>query len=187
MMVLRQVAGALVILLSCALIGCGGGDDRPRPFGKIDAERRGLPALYLTIDGREVTSSRDKGIVINRGDIAWPAYTCTNPDCPGEKPQLFIWPDPMFSVKEDGSLGDRSFHSAEEWEDAMREMGGHLQPTCPACLPQRNLETESDKQKQQYSDWVQLYVLPKTEERLRELDEERLRRQEYIDHRVGSQ
>lgn len=175
------------------IVGLAGGcsDTKPRSLEEIEQDRLSLPALYLNDSGQEVIAPGNRGLFVDEasGEIAWPAYTCTNPDCPGEpsggrKEFVFTWPDPRYYVAEDGTLGTREYDAAE-WLAALKEMGGHEVPTCPACLEQRDLGQESRAEIEKYRLWVEPYVLPGTDERLAALAAEKQQRAEYIERRLA--
>lgn len=165
--------------------GCGARDDTPRTPQQIDAERESLPALYLTKSGREIIAPRNpERAIANRGELAYAAWACRNPNCPGEKngdrPFLFVWPNPLAELNADGTLGRREQKPNEDYVDLLRAMNIPETPTCPACLQQRNVAKESTAQRNQYFTWCEEFVLPETAARLKELDEEHRRRIEYV-------
>lgn len=171
-------------LVAIPLAGCG--SDKPRPLDEIKAERLALPALYLTLNGEEVIAPRNKGDVIvdpASKQLAFRAYTCNNPQCPGRgkesgsRPFLFIWHDPLWFVNSEGEL---EYEVVPDRSEQIVERGGHIEPTCPECLTQRNPENEDAATRQQYRDWVTYYVFPETAKRQKELDEEHRQRLEYI-------
>ncbi len=181
----------LYCALGCVLIGCGG-ETKPRSVEEINAERQTLPGLFITASGQRIEAPRDSGVFVDEasGELAWPAYACTNPDCPGrngEVPHLFIWSDPRFYVAEDGTLGTRQFNTAQEYRDAAAQAGTDRQPTCNECLKIRNLETETPEEGQKYSEYPRQYVLPATRQRELELDAEHQERIEYIEARIRAE
>jgi len=148
-----------------------------------------LPSLYLTESGKEVIAPGGQGVIVDKqsGELAFLAYTCANPDCPGEpnngRPYLFIWRDRRWYVKSDGTLGAKEVETAEAWEKLLKEDGSQPEPTCPACLELRKLDSESPEVKQKYRGWVQRYVLPKTKKQLEKLNQEDKRRLEDLERR----
>jgi hypothetical protein len=177
--------------LFVVLGGCGGGPDKPRSMEEIDQERTSLPALFLTKSGHRVIAPGNRGVFVDEesGEIAWPAYECGNPNCPGKgengEPAVFYWGEPRFYLKEDGALGARDFETAQDWRDALAAEGGTQEPTCPHCLKIRHIAAESQTESQQYSEWAQQHVLPETAARRKELDAERQARIDYINKRMG--
>jgi hypothetical protein len=171
-------------------VGCSG-DSKPRPLEEIQQEQLSLPALYLTYDDkREVIASGDQGDVIvdkDSGKLAFRAWTCTNPDCPGKKPAgqrplLFIWHDPLYFVDESGSV---NYDAVPNRAEMIVKRGGHLEPTCPECLKIRDGARETPAVEQQYRDWCQQYVLPTAASRSEELRQEVRARREYIESRTA--
>jgi hypothetical protein len=165
-------AAALVLLASS--IGCR--DDQPLTPEDILREQLEVDTLYLTEDGREVIApGTSEGVIVFPGtsDLAWPAMTCENPDCPGEgegdRPFVFPWPDPFKYVDDDGNIQLRDPESDEDFK-LMEQFG---EQCCPACLPTRNRSRESIDEQIQYKSWVVPYVLPESAKRLKELEEQK--------------
>ena len=111
----------------------------------------------VTIESRRVENAvkmtAHRGEVCVDGDtgqLAWPALTCKNPDCPdyasGEDPPIFIYEIPNNGVDEEGYIKVPNSVSHR------RRM-----PKCPTC--------KSPK-------WVEPYELPETAQRRAELDAE---------------
>ena len=125
--------------------------------------------------------------MIDSGELLWLAYECHNPDCPGKKegnqPFLFTSPDPNISIDAEGELVFPEYATHEEWVEAVTAAGGHIQPTCPACLPNRDLENESEEDSLKYANWVRPHILPETARLLAELDAEKERRLEELEQR----
>jgi hypothetical protein len=175
----------------CALSACRG-ETKPRSLAEIDAERMSLPALYITTSGKHVTARGDLGVFVDQQsrEIAWPAYTCENPQCPGRKqtgePLLFTWQDPRFYVTPDGTLGTRDFATLNEWREAVQQAGGFREPTCPECFKSRNPQSETPEERETYSNFVRRYDSPETIARRKQLDEERETRRAFIERRTQS-
>jgi len=170
-------------------MSCGSKETR-RSFRQIDKERRELPALFLTAEThKEVIAPGNQGTFVDEktGELCWPAYTCENPDCPGEekngRPHLFIHSDPLVKVGSDGEILYTEAPAGQPPDEYIVAQGGFLVPTCPACLKNRKLETETDKERQKYLNWVKPYILPKTLKRQKELDEELSRRHADLEER----
>ena len=182
----RIVACGLIVI---AVFGCGG-ETKPRSVEAINAERDHLPGLFMTESGRRIEADKSQGVFVDKGELAWPVYECTNPDCPGRtetEPHLFVWPDPRFYVAADGTLGTKNFETAQEWREAVAAAGGHRQPTCDKCLELRDLASETPEESQKYAEYPRRYVLPKTAQRMLELDAEHQKRIEYINQRISGQ
>lgn len=130
----------------CALNGCGSKPTRPRTTQDILEDRKQLPYLYLTEKTQsEVLAPLESGRVIvdpKTGEIAWQAFECNYPSCPGQgkgnngRPFLFTWPDPSPKINEDGktvsyeTLWNREAETKEEY---LARLGGDPRPTCPEC------------------------------------------------------
>ncbi len=190
---LRLSVGAVALgLVALCCAGCA--EPKPRALAEIEAEIQSLPKLYLTETGDEIIAPGNRGLFVDErhGEIAWPAFTCTNPNCPGEptggrEAFVFIWPDPRYYVADDGTLGTREYTNAADWLTALKESGGHEVATCPACLTIRNIGKESRVEIEKYSLWVAPYVLPGTDERLTALAAEKQQRQAYIQRRLAGE
>lgn len=165
-------------------------DTAPRTVKQIGEARIELPALYITeISKREVIAPSGTGDVLldsESGEMAFRAWHCTNPDCAakkpaGERPSLFIWRDPFYQVVD----GEIAWECVGDRETETIARGGTILPTCPACLTIRDQASESEQQKTQYAQWCTEYVLPKTIQRMKELDQEHQRRIESLDERIN--
>lgn len=174
-----------------AAVGCRG-EAKPRALEQIKQEQLSLPALYLTHEGQqEVIAPSDKGDVIvdpSSGKLAFRAWTCNNPDCPGkrppgQRPYLFIWRDPLYFVNDRGEV---DFDPVPNRAEVIVERGCFLEPTCPECLTLRDRAKESPEVARQYVDWCQQYVLPATAKRAEELKLEAQARTEYIKSRTAA-
>ena len=166
-------------LLVLLLLATGCGEDRPRTRKEIFRERTTLPRLYLTTpSGHKVTAPADRGVFVDEesGEICWPALQCSNPACPGrteDGPVLLIDADPGV-VLSGGSLSYDAGKGAKQDPHAGQ---------CPSCLEIRNLKRETDKERQQYFQWIIPHTLPETAKRLEALRAEEERLKEYIEER----
>ena len=133
------------------LAGCA--ESRPKTLEELYDEERKLPAVFITAEsGTRVIAPGDQGVFVDEktGEIAWRALTCTNPDCPAQKPQgeepfLFIAPDPAIIAEPDGTLG---------YDRSLVDEADNYYGNCPECLKVRNLASESDKDRQRYSNFA---------------------------------
>ena len=149
------------VVVSILISGCAKQPPFPRTRDEIIQESLSLPALYLTEKTRQrVVAPESEGVLIvdkKSGEIAWRALVCTAPDCPGKgpkgEPHICSENDLSYFVKTDGSLG----------YDPKRMP---LDPTkigmCQKCNSVRNPATETEQKRQQYTQWVQNYVLPES-------------------------
>lgn len=172
----RLAAVLLVCLFVAPLIGCA--DKRLRSREEIEAERRALPALYMTESGKRIQAPPGQGAFVDSesNEIAYPVFVCTNPDCPakGDEPQLFIHPDANFSVGPDGKLKSEMFATKAEYDAARKAKGYPEFPSCPAC---RKAGVADPNNKEEY-------VLPETAKRRKELKAELKLWDEYIRKRA---
>lgn len=175
----RRIVRALLAVATLAA-GCRG--RTPATLEQIEADQLALPAVYLTADGREVIVPANRGDVIvapGSRDLAFRAYTCTNPDCPNRergtagRPFLFTWADPLWKVDEQGQL---QFDVVPDRAAETLRRGGQPEPTCPGCLELRAKDAETAEIRQRYRDWVVYYELPESAARRQELDAEHRRR-----------
>lgn len=172
-----------LVLIATAIVCAGCGETRPKTLDELYEEERQLPSVFITADSnQQVTAPGNKGVFVHEetGELAWRALTCTNPDCPakkpaGEQPFLFIAPDPANVANPDGTIGyDRSLV-----DEADNNFGN-----CPECLKIRSLATESDKDRQRYSNYAVPYVLPETAKRRKELAAARKEREAELQERM---
>lgn len=161
-------------LLALVAGGCGTQSSIPRTRNDVFRDRLQVETLFLTADGRRFVApmSPERAIVAEGGSLAWPAWQCNNPDCPGRQPDgsplVFPWPDPFQSVGPDGRIVVRQPLNDED-EKLFQKFS---EQNCPACLPRRKPAEESKALRQQYKDWCQPHVLPAAAKRLAELDRE---------------
>jgi hypothetical protein len=164
--------GALVLLC----VGCA---KKLRTLEEIEADKRDIPALYLTeTTHKEVTAPAGLGLHIDSatGEICYQPFECTNPSCPGRsadgKPVLFVHRDVLVSAGPDGKFIYEQIPAGIAPEKYIESKGGHPFATCPKCLEKRQVEGESDAERKQYQAWVRPYVSPETEKRRAELEAE---------------
>jgi len=166
----------MAVLIGCLLLtGCS----KPRTIEDVEEEMRSLPATYLTAEtGKEISAPSNKGVFVDEetGELCFPAYMCTNPDCPGEKqgdrPFLFIH---RRMLLEAGPNGEVIYNEIPEGKDPTKYItsrGGFMNPTCPACYKKRNPDSESAAEKQKYIKWAKPYEAPEVVQRRAELEEE---------------
>lgn len=174
-------------LLLLAIAGCSSksGDEAPlaAPIapetlqgasGLLEKQLQ-VDTLYLAEDGREIIAPGNRqGVIVEpgTGKLAWAAWECNNPSCPGRKPdgkpQLFPWPNPFFYAKPDGTVGQRQPITEAE----LLQADENRDVRCPACLKIRNLPSETPEQRMQYRAWCQQHVLPQAAEQRKKLAEE---------------
>ena len=165
-------AGALLLLF----VGCA---KQYRTLEAIEADKRDIPALYLTEKtNKEVMAPAGLGLHVDKatGELCYQPHECTNPDCPGRsadgKPMLFVHRNVLVSLGADGQFVYEQVPAGNEPAKYIESKGGHLLPTCPKCLEQRNLAGETEAQRKQYQSWVRPFVSPETEKRRAELEAE---------------
>ena len=121
----------------------------PRPRQEILREQVSLNGLFLTENTLREVIAPITSMPTFQGERCWPAYTCTNPDCPGKgkqgRPYLFINPKPG------------------------------TETVCPACMESRDVSSESEADKRRYRNYPVPYELPETVRRIKQLDAERKR------------
>lgn len=174
-------------LLLLAIAGCSSksGDDVPTtaPIGAeqqraadgILEKQLEVDTLYLAEDGKEsIAPGNRQGVIVEpgTGKLAWAAWECNNPSCPGRRPEgkplLFPRPNPLYFAKQDGTAGLRQPTTEAE----LLEAQDRAEVKCPACLKTRNLAAETPEQRQQYQFWCRAYVLPQAAEQRQQLAEE---------------
>lgn len=151
--------------------GCNkSGQSRGRD--EIFRELQSLPALFLTATSKKrVTAPGHKGNFVDKDtqEICWRAMQCINPKCPSggtdKKPVVFIVPDLAMFAKPDGTFG----YDIAKAEQSINRLAGNA---CPECLKSRNLEKESQAEKDLYARWVEPYVLPDSAKRQKKLEAE---------------
>ena len=175
----RRILPWLLLLFGFAM-GCR--EETPKTTEQLYSDERQLPAVYLTTKtGKRIVAPIEKGAFVDKdtGELAWPAKVCTNPRCPGRssagEPFLFVAPDPALVANPDGTIG---------YDNAKGKDIDNYYGNCPKCLATRNLPSESDADRKQYSDFVQEYVLSETEKVRKELAEKRQARQRALEERM---
>ena len=174
---------ALAIVAAVVFAGCRN-EPRPKTLDELFEEERQLPAIYITADSnKQITAPGDKGVFVDEetGELAWRAKTCINPDCPakktaGEEPFLFIAPDPAIVANPDGTLG---------YDRSRVDMADNNFGNCPECLKIRDLKSETDKDRQRYSNWAISYELPESAKRREELAAARKEREAKLQDRMS--
>lgn len=160
----------------CAIILSIAGCSRyepPRTTEDIFLDRESVETLYLTTDGKEIVAPKNvRGVIVDGGKLAWQAWECTNPSCPGRKadgkPLLFSRPDPFAYITPDGQPDIRQPSTAEDF----KKMDEYILRRCPECLKIRKLASETEAEREQYQSFVKPHVLPQAAKRLAELDAE---------------
>lgn len=173
---LASVRTILILALLTVVAGCSGKVSRPRSRDDIARDRLMVDTLFITKDGQRVSQPMNpyQAVVVDAaaGTLAWPAWQCNNPDCPGRQadgtPFLFPCPDPFKSVKPDGTIITRQPNFPAE----QKLFDDFATQKCPACLEKRTPASESKQQAQQYKDWCQPHVTRKAAKRIAELDRE---------------
>lgn len=173
---LVSVGTILMLALLTVVAGCSGKVSRPRSRDDIARDRLTVDTLFITKDGQRVTQpmNPDRAVVVDAasGTLAWPAWQCNNPDCPGREadgtPLLFPCPDPFKSVSPDGTIVTRQANFPAD----QKLFDDFATQKCPACLEKRTPASESKQQAQQYKDWCQPHVTRKAAKRIAELDRE---------------
>lgn len=167
-----RFVGVLVLL---ALAGC----QKMRTLEEIEAEKRELPGIYFTEKtNKEIRAPEAKGLHIDpqTKEICYQPFECTNPDCPGRSPDgkgfIFIHRLAEVSVGPDGQIAYEQPPAGMTYAEFAKSKGTHDRAMCPKCLAQRNLQSETDEQRAQYSAWLRPYVLPETAKRRAELEAE---------------
>jgi hypothetical protein len=134
-----------------------------------------VDTLYFTEDGREIIApGNSQHVVIDpvSGGLAWGAWQCDNPSCPGRKPDgkpfLFPWPNPFCYVTSERKVGKRQ----PETDADLRQAEELADVQCPACVKNRNLAAESAETRQQFRLWCRQHELPQAAEQRAKLAEE---------------
>lgn len=142
---------------------------------EIFQKRLAVDMLYLTEGGIEVVApGNSQGAIVDTatGKLAWAAWQCDNPQCPGRKsdnqPLLFPSINPWLYAKEDGTIGLRQMKTEAE----IRQTEEFGEQKCPVCLKIRNRDSETAQQRQQYQAWCRPHVLPQAAQQLKKLEQE---------------
>ena len=169
-----RTRGIALLIVTASVFAVSCKEQRPpRTRADIFQARLKVDTLYLTEDGEEIIApgNSDRVIVTETGKLAWPAWECQNSSCPGRSndgsPFLFPWPDP-FKSAEGGQIKVRQPLTAQD--DKL--MANFSEQKCPKCLEVRDLDKETEEQRQQYKNWVQPHVTASAAEQLQALDEE---------------
>jgi hypothetical protein len=182
--VFQMLVGSALVLLG----GCGE-PKLPMTRNQIYQEQLKVPTLYMTESGRQFVAPGNKlGVAVDpkTKELAWAAWKCDNPKCPGKaadgKPQLFIWPNFLAYVKEDGTVG---FKQPRNTEEDLKKFEKFAEPGCPACAKIRDRAKETPEERLQFQNWATSYVLPEAEKRRQELNEELKKSYEREAQRAG--
>lgn len=131
------------------------GEAPPEPRGRMEIydEDMALPKLYLTQSGARVIAAGNRGAHrdAETGEQCWPAVGCYNPEC-----------------LQRGADGE-PFGFIDNWQS---DIGRH----CPACRAQRDVASETPKERDQWAHWVRPHELADSAASRRELTEQRRRR-----------
>ncbi len=161
------------LIAAVVAVAAGGCRDEPRTRQDVFRDQLEVETLYFTADGERIYApGADRGMIVDdSGRVAFAAWQCENPDCPGrtnDKPFLFPLPDPFAYVDDKGQVA-----IGQPISDAdMAKFEDFIDLKCPACLPTRDRERETAEQRQQYQSWVTRHVTPKAQRQLAELEEE---------------
>jgi hypothetical protein len=169
------MGGFLLGLTVVALSSCQ--RELPMTRDQIYEAQQAVPTLYRTESGKEFIAPGNKfGVVVEpkSKELGWATWKCENPNCPAKdqgkdgRPYLFIWPNFLAFVQEDGTVGFKQPTSEED----LQKFQVFAEPGCPACAEKRNKAKETPEERMQYQNWAVKYVLPEAEARIKELDEE---------------
>lgn len=170
-----------------AVVGCS---QKTRPLREIEDEKAQLPLLYISHpSGVHVMDKAGRGIFVDPGsnEICYQPHECLNPNCPGRtadgQPFLFVHHNPLVAVGADGEIEYELPPDGVDPDKYVESKGGRAFPTCPECLKQRDLKSESAETAQQYRDWVQPHVPAETIKRRQELEEEYQRAYDALQER----
>lgn len=169
---------AMVAVLISGCAGCAKEPRLPRTRDEIIQESLSLPALYLTEKTRQrVIAPESEGVLMvdkKSGEIAWRALVCTAPNCPGKglrgEPYICSENDLSYFVKPDGSLG---------YDPKRATLDPAKIGMCQQCNAVRKTATETQQERQQYTQWVQNYILPESLARKKQLEGELKQRIQY--------
>lgn len=161
-------------------LGCAEKDPGPEPRSRdaIMRDISSLPVLYMSKDGKKRKNAGRQGFIVDQTsrEIFWMALECKNPNCPGRrgkgKPHIFISPDPGVYVDNRGKLA----LDPVEQENAQRK--GELWG-CQKCIPprlqwmvSRGRGKEVQAEIIKYEELVVPHVLPESQNRQKELEQE---------------
>ena len=164
------------LVMVCSLPGCSGcgGYDPPRTRDEIAADQIAVDTIYFKQDGTQFHAPGTKRgmIVDDAGQLAHAAWQCNNAECPGRgdegSPYLFPSADPFAYVDETGQPAIRQ----PETEADFKLFEDFIERKCPKCLEIRQLDSETDQQRQQYQGYLVRHVTSKAEQQLAELEAE---------------
>jgi hypothetical protein len=166
----------LVVCTALALAHCGCA--RQRTLEEIEADQRTLPTLYLTEkSNKQIVAPANRGLFVDEatGEICYQPFECLHPQCPGksgDKPVLFVHRDVLVSLGPDRKFVYQPVPADVDFEEFIRSKGGQPVPTCPHCLKNRKLESETPEEKLAYQKSVRPYEMPETTKRREELKQE---------------
>lgn len=177
----------LVFSVALGCSGCSSDYEPPRTREDIFKDQIAVETIYFREDGSQFTAPGTKlGMTVDKrsGKLAWAAWQCNNPNCPARGadggPHLFPLPDPFAYVDANGEPAIRQ----PETEEDFQRFNDFIERKCPACLKIRDLDSETEQQRQQYQSWVTRHITPGAEKQLAALEEEMkeyLKRNQPID------
>lgn len=200
---MRWLTGSVLAVLLLGLTSCGAKPPpRLRTPAEIEAARRQVPTMYLTGKSqKKVMAPINAGLFVDKdtGEICWPAYYCTNPQCPGKAlgtdgdPFVFAHVDPFVEVGPDGQFRRIEIADYKNVYNEMRKRGGFGEPTCPKCLDIRSpasidatnksANRQAYQERVSYRAWIKPYYPPETQRHFAELDNEQSKWDVYVAER----
>lgn len=164
-------------VVPCVFLVCACGQEPPRNSIQVSRDREALTYLYITDKtGTQITAPGSNGLIFvdpGTNEICYRAKYCANPDCPGkqgDKPFLFVTPDPTLIVKPDGTIGADPSKARPATDPQQRLINQGL---CPECVKKLNLTLEmSEDEKQKYLGFVKEYFPPESAAKAKELQKE---------------
>ena len=195
----RMTWSMLAVSLLIGLASCGAGKPpRLRTPAEIEADRRQLPTMYLTTKKLKKVIAPINALPFSdkeSKEVCWPAYCCTNPNCPGKDqgtdgdPYVFNHVDPLVEVGPGNEITRVELPQGTDVYAEMRKRGGFAEPTCPECFKIRSRASvdatlkgnpTAYAERQKYRAWVKPYYPPETQKRMQELDAEQAKWDAFV-------
>lgn len=138
-------------------------------LSELDIIRDKIPAVFMTLSGRQVVAPWKIPIFESKGETAWPVYECLRAECPGREKgvkhgYLFILADPSNRAKFSLELARQASNAAEPSLEGTLAAGKYL---CPRCR-----ELGKPGADEAYKQAFRRYRLPESDAMWQELDTE---------------
>jgi hypothetical protein len=161
--------GTHLLLAASDLFGKPRGEEYYFRLSELDLIRDRIPAVFMTLSGRQVVAPWKIPIFENKGETAWPVYECLRADCPGREKGvphgfLFILATPGDHATFSLERAIQALSAAEPSQEGNSASDKYL---CPRCR-----ELGKPASGEAYKQEFRRYRLPESEAMWQALDNE---------------